>query len=107
MSRREIEPIAQRWRPDPDPESIHVPGLDTTASVQDQIDQMEQLITIKLQNIDENFSKIQNALQNKVLPAVKRYSVATEPVREAAKVCSQSLIIFWVLTPPVVLDFVL
>lgn len=41
---------------------------------------------MKTQNIDENFSKIHNALANKILPAVKRYAVGTEPVREAAKV---------------------
>lgn len=41
---------------------------------------------MKIQNIDENFSKIHNALANKLLPAVKRYAVGTEPVREAAKV---------------------
>lgn len=39
------------------------------------------------QNIDENFSKIHHALATKLLPAVKRYAVGTEPVREAAKVC--------------------
>jgi hypothetical protein len=38
------------------------------------------------QNIDENFSKIHNVLANKILPAVKRYSIGTMPVREAAKV---------------------
>ena len=31
------------------PNDIEVPGLDTNASVQDQIDQIDQLITIKLQ----------------------------------------------------------
>ncbi|KAH8835009.1 hypothetical protein DL96DRAFT_1702014 [Flagelloscypha sp. PMI_526] len=86
--RREIPPIAPRWHPTSNPDDIHVPGLDNTAPVHDQIEQIEQLITIKLQNIDENFAKIQHTLQNKILPAVKRYSVATEPVREAAK--------FWV-----------
>ncbi|KAJ6520515.1 DASH complex subunit Ask1-domain-containing protein [Mycena sanguinolenta] len=74
--------------PNPDPSSIQVPGLDTTAPILDQIEQIEQLITIKLQNIDENFSKIHNILSNKILPAVKRYAVATKPVREAAN--------FWV-----------
>lgn len=42
-------PNPPRWAPNPDPASIHVPGLDTNASVLDQIEQMEQLITIKLQ----------------------------------------------------------
>ncbi|KAG5654153.1 hypothetical protein H0H81_006864 [Sphagnurus paluster] len=83
--RREIPPNPARWTPNSDPSSIHVPGLDTRAPVLDQIEQMEQLITLKLQNIDENFSKIHHLLANKVLPSLKRYAVATEPVREAAK----------------------
>lgn len=44
-----IEPKASRWEPASDPSTIVVPGLDTTASVNDQIEQIEQLITIKLQ----------------------------------------------------------
>ncbi|KAJ7594344.1 DASH complex subunit Ask1-domain-containing protein [Mycena floridula] len=83
--RKPIAPNPPRWSPSADPASIEVPGLDTTASVHDQIEQIEQLITIKLQNIDENFSKIHTALANRILPAVKRYAVGTEPVREAAK----------------------
>ncbi|KAJ7665660.1 DASH complex subunit Ask1-domain-containing protein [Mycena rosella] len=88
MESKPIPPNPPRWQPNPDPASIVVPGLDTTAPVLDQIEQMEQLITIKLQNIDENFSKIHNILANKILPAVKRYAAGTKPVREAAN--------FWV-----------
>lgn len=40
-----------------------------------------------LQNIDANFSKIQQIMANRILPAVKRYAVGTEPIRDAAKVC--------------------
>ncbi|KAG1839491.1 hypothetical protein C8R48DRAFT_89101 [Suillus tomentosus] len=80
-----IIPNPPRWQASADPASIDVQGLDTNASVNDQIDQIEQLITIKLQNIDTNFSKIQNIMATKLLPAVKRYAVSTEPVREAAK----------------------
>ena len=47
--RRPIPPNPPRWTPNPDPASIHVPGLDTSASVHEQIEQLEQLITIKLQ----------------------------------------------------------
>ncbi|KAF8204214.1 DASH complex subunit Ask1-domain-containing protein [Mycena galopus ATCC 62051] len=88
MESNSIPPNPPRWTPNPDPASIQVPGLDTTAPLLDQIEQMEQLITIKLQNIDENFSKIHNILANKILPSVKRYAAATKPVREAAN--------FWV-----------
>ncbi|KAL6307794.1 hypothetical protein BKA93DRAFT_726870 [Sparassis latifolia] len=80
-----IEPNARRWEPAADLNEIVVPGLDTTAPVYDQIEQIEQLITIKLQNIDANFSKMQQIMANRILPAVKRYAVGTEPVREAAK----------------------
>lgn len=50
-----LEPRAPRWEPSNDPHSIVVPGLDTTASVNDQIEQIEQLITLKLQVIDRVF----------------------------------------------------
>ncbi|KAF7347265.1 hypothetical protein MVEN_01481600 [Mycena venus] len=88
MESKPIPPNPPRWTPNPDPASIQVPGLDTTAPLLDQIEQMEQLITIKLQNIDENFSKIHHILEHKILPAVKRYAAGTEPVRQAAN--------FWV-----------
>ncbi|KAJ7147995.1 DASH complex subunit Ask1-domain-containing protein [Mycena filopes] len=58
------------------------------APLLDQIEQMEQLITIKLQNVDENFAKIHSIPANKILPAVMRYAVGTKPVKEAAN--------FWV-----------
>ena len=44
-----IEPLHDRWEPNPIPANIEVPGLDTSAPVQDQIEQIEQLITIRLQ----------------------------------------------------------
>ncbi|KAL5501762.1 hypothetical protein ACEPAH_9022 [Sanghuangporus vaninii] len=83
-----IEPLHERWEPNPVPANIEVPGLDTSAPVQDQIEQIEQLITIKLQNIDANFARAHQILSTRILPAVKRYAVNTEPVREAAR--------FWV-----------
>ncbi|KAK7464713.1 hypothetical protein VKT23_005919 [Stygiomarasmius scandens] len=86
--RKPIDPPPPRWRPNPDPANIEIPGLDVNASPQDQIEQIEQLITLKLQNIDENFSKIHHVLSSRILPAVKRYSVGTTPVRKSAK--------FWV-----------
>ncbi|CDO69879.1 hypothetical protein BN946_scf184884.g38 [Trametes cinnabarina] len=80
-----IESKSNRWDPTPNANDIVVPGLDTTAPIYDQIEQIEQLITIKLQNIDANFSKIQHVMANRILPAVRRYAVGTQPVREAAK----------------------
>lgn len=45
----EPRPRTQHWAPNPDPTSIVIPGVDATASVNDQIDQIDQLITIRLQ----------------------------------------------------------
>ncbi|KAJ3806239.1 DASH complex subunit Ask1-domain-containing protein [Lentinula aff. lateritia] len=84
-NRKPVPPNPPRWQPNPDPSTIEIPGLDTAASPQDQIEQIEQLITLKLQNIDQNFAKIHHILSTRILPAVKRYSIGTEPVREAAK----------------------
>ena len=38
-----------RWEPAPDPDSIVIPGLNTAAPTVDQIEQIDQLITLKLQ----------------------------------------------------------
>ncbi|KZT36369.1 hypothetical protein SISSUDRAFT_1130406 [Sistotremastrum suecicum HHB10207 ss-3] len=83
-----LPPPPQPFIPSSSPAQIIIPGLDVTAPLNDQIEQMDQLITIKLQNIDINFSKIQELMASKVLPAFRRYAVATEPVRDAAN--------FWV-----------
>ena len=48
-SLKPIHPLPERWQPTPDPNDIVVPGLDTNAPIHDQIEQIEQLITIKLQ----------------------------------------------------------
>lgn len=49
ISRKPILPNEPRWEPASDPSSIVIPGLNTDASPIDQIEQLEQLITIKLQ----------------------------------------------------------
>jgi hypothetical protein len=49
MSRKPVLPNPPRFQASSDPSSIQIPGLDRTASVNDQIDQIEQLITFKLQ----------------------------------------------------------
>ena len=95
-----------RWEPALDPDSILIPGLNTTAPTADQIEQIDQLITLKLQvsfvgaclaavdhvnplqKIDGQFARIQWLAEHKLLPAVKRYSNGVQPVREAARVSS-------------------
>ena len=92
------------WEPAPNPDSIVVPGLNTAAPTADQIEQIDQLITLKLQvsfvgarlaaadqckplqKIDGQFARIQWLAEHKLLPAVKQYSNGVQPVREAARV---------------------
>lgn len=48
----EPQPRSEHWAPNPDPTSIVIPGVDVTASVNGQIDQIDQLVTIRLQVFD-------------------------------------------------------
>ena len=59
-SREDIAPNPPRWKPNPDPSSIYVPGLNTSAPIHDQIEQIEQLITIKLQVSHRSLYSIQS-----------------------------------------------
>ena len=49
QSKRMAEEDKFRWEPAPNPESIVIPGLNTAAPTADQIEQIDQLITLKLQ----------------------------------------------------------
>ena len=65
-SRRPIPPNPERWKPAEDPSTIVIPGLDTDASTTDQIEQIEQLITIKLQVRTWNFITYNTASLTKI-----------------------------------------
>ncbi|KZV67843.1 hypothetical protein PENSPDRAFT_666824 [Peniophora sp. CONT] len=80
-----IEPLQQRWEPSPNAADTHIPGLDTNAPINDQNDQIEHMKTLKLQNIDANIAQAHHLLLTRLLPTFKRFAVATEPVRDAAK----------------------
>jgi len=49
QSKRMAEDEKFRWEPALDPDSIVIPGLNTVAPTADQIEQIDQLITLKLQ----------------------------------------------------------
>jgi hypothetical protein len=49
QSKRMAEEDKYRWEPALDPDSILVPGLNAAAPTVDQIEQIDQLITLKLQ----------------------------------------------------------
>ncbi|KAH7099506.1 DASH complex subunit Ask1-domain-containing protein [Auriculariales sp. MPI-PUGE-AT-0066] len=80
-----LRPVPPRFVPVANADDIVIPGLDTTASVEDQIEQCEQLITLRLQNIDATFADIHRILTTEILPSIKKYSLASAPIREAAR----------------------
>lgn len=51
-----------------------------------QIEQIEQLNTLLLQDIDHNFARFHDVVNNKILPQVKRYGIVSEPTRAASDV---------------------
>jgi hypothetical protein len=40
---------ARAWTPNPDPSTIVIPGLDTTAPISAQLEYVEQMITLRMQ----------------------------------------------------------
>ncbi|KAN0136027.1 hypothetical protein V8E53_006188 [Lactarius tabidus] len=107
IKRIQVKHAFFRLAPSTDPSSITIPGLDTTASVNDQIDQHHQLITLNgcclqharpeflvIKDIDARFSKIQQVFSHRILLSSKRFTIATEPVQEAAKVRTCMLDVF-------------
>ncbi|CAE6448290.1 unnamed protein product [Rhizoctonia solani] len=73
------------WQPTPDPRDIVIPGVDPDLPITVQTEQIDQLITLKLQNIDKNFAKCHQIITTKVLPSLKKYSAGSQPTRDAAK----------------------
>ncbi|KAG8742545.1 DASH complex subunit ask1 [Ceratobasidium sp. 414] len=73
------------WQPTPDPREIIIPGVDPELPITVQTEQIDQLITLKLQNIDKNFAKCHQIITTKILPALKKYSAGSQPTRDAAK----------------------
>lgn len=50
------------------------------------MEQIDQLNTLLLQDIDHNFARFHQVITSKLLPEIKRYALASEPTREASKV---------------------
>ncbi|CAE6514975.1 unnamed protein product [Rhizoctonia solani] len=73
------------WQPTPDPRDIVIPSVDPDLPITVQTEQIDQLITLKLQNIDKNFAKCHQIITTKILPSLKRYSAGSQPTRDAAK----------------------
>lgn len=52
----------------------------------EQLMQLDQAITLTLQEIDANFARAHQTITNRILPAVKRYGVASAQTWQGAKV---------------------
>jgi hypothetical protein len=51
-----------------------------------QIEQIEQLNTMLLQEIDHNFARFHDVVNNKILPQVKRYALVSQSTQEVSTV---------------------
>ena len=68
-----------------------IPGVSPTAPISAQVEQIDQLNTLLLQEIDANFAKFHTVITSKVLPEFKRFAIASEPTREASQVSERSV----------------
>ncbi|WVQ81654.1 hypothetical protein IAT38_003779 [Cryptococcus sp. DSM 104549] len=62
-----------------------IPGVDPNSPISAQTEQIDQLNTLLLQDIDANFARFHQIITSKVLPQIKRFAIASEPTREAAQ----------------------
>ncbi|KAJ9097531.1 hypothetical protein QFC19_006705 [Naganishia cerealis] len=61
-----------------------IEGVNPDNPISAQMEKIDQLNTLLLQEIDENFAKFHQIVTSHVLPEVKRFALASEPTREAA-----------------------
>ena len=76
------------------PPFISIPGVNPNSPVSAQVEQLDQLNTLLLQEIDANFAKFHQVITSKVLPDIKRFAIAGEPTKEAAQVSSSLFDLF-------------
>ncbi|KAF9969515.1 DASH complex subunit ask1, partial [Modicella reniformis] len=57
----------------------------TTEEVLDEIERLDQNITMVLQDIDESFSQCNYIVSTKILPQIDRYAESSRLVREQAR----------------------
>jgi DASH complex subunit ASK1 len=63
-----------------------IPGIDPSSPISAQTEQIDQLNTLLLQEIDANFARIHQIITTRILPEIKRFAIASEPTRGAADV---------------------
>ncbi|WWC73257.1 uncharacterized protein I206_107223 [Kwoniella pini CBS 10737] len=62
-----------------------IPGIDPNSPISAQTEQIDQLNTLLLQEIDANFARFHQIVTSRILPEIKRFAIAGEPTREAAQ----------------------
>jgi DASH complex subunit ASK1 len=68
------------------PPFFEIQGINPSSPLSTQMEQIDQLNTLLLQEIDANFAKFHQVVTSKILPEIKRFAIAGEPTREAALV---------------------
>lgn len=66
------------------PPFYSIEGVNPTAPIPAQMEQIDQLNTLLLQEIDANFAHLHQVVTSKILPEIKRFAIANQPTREAA-----------------------
>jgi hypothetical protein len=73
------------------PPFFEIPGINPSSPLSTQMEQIDQLNTLLLQEIDANFAKFHQIVTARILPEIKRFAIAGEPTREAAHVSCRNL----------------
>ncbi|RSH78857.1 DASH complex subunit ask1 [Apiotrichum porosum] len=66
------------------PPFFTIPGVSSSSSVSAQMEQIDQLNTLLLQEIDANFAKFHQIVTSRILPDIKKFSLDDRPTRDAA-----------------------
>jgi DASH complex subunit ASK1 len=62
-----------------------IPGINPATPLSTQTEQIDQLNTLLLQNIDANFARVHQVITTRILPDIKRFALASEPTRRTAE----------------------
>lgn len=65
---------------------MSLPGPSRNLTLTEELEKLEQSITLTLQEIDHNFSKAHRIVTSSILPLVEQYGEHSKNVWEASKV---------------------
>ncbi|KAK1922441.1 DASH complex subunit Ask1-domain-containing protein [Papiliotrema laurentii] len=64
---------------------FQIQGIDPSSPISAQIQQIDQLNTLLLQEIDANFARFHQIITSRILPEIKRFAIGAEPIRETSQ----------------------